>query len=460
LFQKILYNLDIALDSIRQNTLRSLLTSLGIIFGVASVIAMLAIGRGAQEEVLQQMKLLGTNNVIVEPIIEQQEGQVQEENTKLKEQKRYSPGLTLADMRSIQQQIPRVQHVSPEIVFETSFIRSGRIRSGKLVGVNRRYFDINNFEFSQGGVFSRQQVTNAEPVCVIGSDIKAKFFAGENPIGQKIKAGDLWLNIVGVLKRRDLSTESIENLGIRNYNLDIYTPANTVLLRFKNRALVTQQDVQEAESDDEGGVVSFGGGVVSFGSSSGSGEGGPNNYNQLDKLIVQVSDNKYSVAIADIVRRMLQRRHNNVVDFEVIVPELLLQQEQRTKRIFNIVLSSIASISLIVGGIGIMNIMLASVVERYREIGVRRAVGAHKQDIQLQFLTEALAISISGGVVGIILGITLSFIIEITAGILTIVTLTSILISFGVAMAIGVIFGYVPAKRAADQDPVNALRHE
>jgi putative ABC transport system permease protein len=149
-----------------------------------------------------------------------------------------------------------------------------------------------------------------------------------------------------------------------------------------------------------------------------------------------------------------------VVDFEVIVPELLLQQEQRTKRIFNIVLSSIASISLIVGGIGIMNIMLASVVERYREIGGRRAVGAHKQDIQLQFLTEALAISISGGVVGIILGITLSFIIEITAGILTIVTLTSILISFGVAMAIGVIFGYVPAKRAADQDPVNALRHE
>lgn len=459
MLQKILYNFDIALESIRQNTLRSFLTSLGIIFGVASVIAMLAIGRGAQEEVLQQMQLLGTNNVIVEPVIEQQEGQIQEQDLKLKESKRFSPGLTLQDMQSIQQYIPEVQNVSPEIIYETSFIRSGRIRTGKLVGVNKSYFDINNFEFSQGGPFTQMQIEKAEPVCVIGSDIKAKFFAGENPIGQKIKAGDLWLNIIGVLEKRNLSTENIENLGIRNYNLDIYTPVNTVLLRFKNRALVTQQDVQEAESDN-GGVVVFGGGAVSFGSSSGSGKGGDSNYNQIDKLIVQVSDNKYSVAIADVLRRMLQRRHNNVVDFEVIVPELLLQQEQRTKQIFNIVLSSIASISLIVGGIGIMNIMLASVVERYREIGLRRAVGAHKQDIQLQFLTEALAISISGGVVGIILGISFSYAIELTAGIVTIVTLASILISFGVALAIGVIFGYFPACRAAEQDPVTALRHE
>lgn len=461
MLQKILYNLDIALDSIRQNTLRSFLTSLGIIFGVASVIAMLAIGRGAQEEVLEQMQLLGTNNVIVEPVIEQQEGQVAEEDLKLKEQKRFSPGLTLQDMQSIQEYIPEVENVSPEIIYETSFIRFGRIRTGKLVGVNRQYFEINNFELSQGSVFTPMQINQAEPVCVIGADIKSKFFAGENPIGKKIKAGDLWLNIIGVLKRRNLSTENIENLGIRNYNLDIYTPANTVLLRFKNRALVTQQDVQEAESDENGGsVVIVGGGVFFGGSSSGTGKGGDGNYNQIDKLIVQVSDNKYSVAIADVVRRMLQRRHNNVVDFEVIVPELLLQQEQRTKQIFNIVLSSIASISLIVGGIGIMNIMLASVVERYREIGVRRAVGALKQDIQLQFLTEALAISISGGVVGILLGITFSYAIELTAGIVTIVTLTSILISFGVAMAIGVIFGYFPAKRAAEQDPVTALRHE
>jgi len=460
LLQVILYNLDIALDAIRQNTLRSLLTSLGIIFGVGSVIAMLAIGSGAQEEVLQQMKLLGTNNVIIEPVVEQVEGQVQEAGMVPAEQKRYSPGLTLEDMQSIQEQIPGVVNVSPEIVFETSFIRSGRIRTGKLVGVNTRYFDINNFEFDSGNRFSELQVRDAEPVCIIGHDIKTKFFAGQDPIGKKIKTGDLWLTVVGVLKKRELSTENIENLGIRNYNLDIYTPATTVLLRFKNRALVTQQDVQDAESDEGSGVVFFGGGVaVTSGGSSESGQS-DGNYNQLDKLIVQVADNRYSVPLADVLRRMLQRRHNDVVDFEVIVPELLLQQEQRTKQIFNIVLSSIASISLLVGGIGIMNIMLASVVERYREIGVRRAVGAQKRDIKLQFLTEALAISISGGLVGIILGIAFSYIIEVTAGIVTIVSLYSIVISFGVAMAIGVVFGYFPARRAAEQDPVHALRHE
>jgi len=457
LIQIFLYNLDIALEAIRQNKLRSFLTSLGIIFGVASVIAMLAIGRGAQEEVLQQMALLGTNNVIVEPIIEQDEGQVEEGNLRVKENKRFTPGLNLEDMNSILEYVPNVEYVSPEIIYETSFIRSGRFRSGKLVGVNQQYFDINNFSIEEGSTFSDIQIEQAKPVCLIGYDVRTKFFAGENPIGKKIKAGDLWLTVIGVLERRQLTTENIENLGIRNYNLDIYAPATTVLLRYKNRTLVTQQDVQEAESGNGGTVVVSGGGI----SIGGDDEQKKNpNYHQIDKLIVQVTDNSYSVSIAEVMRRMLQRRHNQVVDFEIIVPELLLQQEQRTKQIFNVVLASIASISLIVGGIGIMNIMLASVVERYREIGVRRAVGAHKRDIQLQFLTEALAISISGGIFGIILGISFSYIIELTAGILTLVTFSSIAISFGVAMVIGVIFGYVPAKRAADQDPVNALRYE
>ncbi len=459
MLQIILYNLDIALDAIRQNKLRSLLTSLGIIFGVASVIAMLAIGRGAQEEVLTQMQLLGTNNVIIEPVVEQKEGEVEDQNLKIKEQKRFSPGLNLEDMESIQNQIPYVSNVSPEIIFETSFIRSGRMRTGKLVGVNRRYFDINNFELEQGTVFNTLHSQNADPVCVIGSDVKAKFFAGESPIGQKIKTGNLWLTVVGVLKKRELSTENIENLGIRNYNLDIYAPVETVLLRYKNRGLITEKDVQEADAENNrsGNVIVFGGGAPGGSNSSESFDG---NYHQIDKLIVQVTDNRFSVMIADILRRMLQRRHNDVIDFEVIVPELLLQQEQRTKQIFNIVLSSIASISLIVGGIGIMNIMLASVVERYREIGVRRAVGAHKRDIKLQFLTEALAISITGGVIGILLGIGFSYIIELSAGIVTIVSFASLVISFGVAMAIGVIFGYFPAVRAAEQDPVHALRHE
>ncbi len=452
MLQKLLYNFDIAIEAIRRNKLRAFLTSLGIIFGVGSVIAMLAIGTGAQQEVLSQMQLLGTNNVIIQPVIEQEEGQVDEE-TSTEENKRFSPGLTLEDLKSIQEVLPEIEFVSPEIVYETNFIRNARMRTGKLVGVNDDYFNINNFEIISGSNFSAAQIQNSSPVCIIGYDVRSKFFAGQDPIGKKIKVGHLWLTVVGVLKKRELTTENIESLGIRNYNLDIFAPATTVLLRFKNRALLTKKDLGGSRS-----TVFFGGGMMV--SSGSSGKGGDNNYNQLDKLIVRVSDTKYSVPIAEVLSRMLKRRHNDVVDFEIIVPEQLLQQEQRTKRIFNIVLSSIASISLIVGGIGIMNIMLASVVERYREIGVRMAVGAQKKDIELQFLTEALTISITGGILGIILGMLFSFAIEATADIATIVTPISIFISFGVALLIGVVFGFFPAKRAAQQDPVHALRHE
>jgi len=451
--QKLLYNFDIAIEAIRRNKLRAFLTSLGIIFGVGSVIAMLAIGTGAQQEVLSQMQLLGTNNVIIQPVIEQREGNVDDENDS-EDAKRFSPGLTLEDLKSIQAVLPEIEFVSPEIIYETNFIRNARMRSGKLVGVNDDYFNINNFEIIDGSGFSDIQIETSSPVCVIGYDVRSKFFAGQDPIGQKIKVGHLWLTVVGVLKKRELSTENIESLGIRNYNLDIFSPATTVLLRFKNRALVTKKDLGGNRS-----TVFFGGGVMVSNSSSGGSKGDGNN-NQLDKLIVRVSDTKYSVPIAEILSRMLKRRHNNVVDFEIIVPEQLLQQEQRTKRIFNIVLSSIASISLIVGGIGIMNIMLASVVERYREIGIRMAVGAQKKDIELQFLTEALTISITGGILGIMLGMIFSFAIEATADIATIVTPGSIFISFGVALLIGVVFGFFPAKRAAQQDPVHALRHE
>ena len=452
MLQKILYNFDIAIEAIRRNKLRALLTSLGIIFGVGSVIAMLAIGTGAQQEVLAQMQLLGTNNVIIQPVIKQEEGTVDEEAGN-EEPNRFSPGLTLEDLKSIQSVLPEIEYVSPEILYETNFIRNARMRTGKLVGVNDDYFNINNFEIIDGSNFSETQIENSSPVCIIGYDVRSKFFAGQDPIGKKIKVGHLWLTVVGVLKKRELSTESIESLGIRNYNLDIFSPATTVLLRFKNRALVTKQDLGGSSS-----TVMFGGGMMISRSSSNS--GGDPNYNQLDKLIVRVSDTRFSVPIAEVLSRMLKRRHNDVVDFEIIVPEQLLQQEQRTKRIFNIVLSSIASISLIVGGIGIMNIMLASVVERYREIGVRMAVGAQKKDIELQFLTEALTISITGGILGIMLGMLFSFAIEATADIATIVTPSSIFISFGVALLIGVIFGFFPAKRAAQQDPVHALRHE
>jgi len=332
------------------------------------------------------------------------------------------------------------------------------MRTGKLVGVNTDYFDISNFDVVEGSNFTDIQIDQADPVCVIGYDVKTRFFAGEDPIGKKIKVGHLWLTVVGVLEKKEVTTENIENLGIRNFNLDIYAPVTTVLLRFRNRAVVTSSDLQQGN----GSTVIVGGGMVIMtgGSGNSSGSTANVNYNQLDRLIVKVTDTKFSGTIAEVLSRMLKRRHNNVVDFEIIVPEQLLQQEQQTKRIFNIVLSTIASISLIVGGIGIMNIMLASVVERFREIGVRMAVGAQKKDIELQFLTEALTISITGGFLGIVVGLAFSYIIEATADIATIVTPISIFISFGVAVLIGVVFGYYPAKRAAKHDPVHALRHE
>ncbi len=447
------------MEAIKRNKLRGFLTSLGIIFGVASVIAMLAIGTGAQQEVLEQMALLGTNNVIIQPVISQVEGEVGEDEDG-QQSKRYSPGLTLEDLQSIREIIPAVEKISPEIIFESTFIRSGRLRTGKLIGVNTDYFDINQFKVIDGTSFTDVHFDESKPVCVIGYDVKARFFAGEEAVGKKIKVGRLWLTVIGVLEKKDLSTESIESLGIRNYNLDIFAPATTVLLRFKNRALVTEQQVRQANSsgDEDEGVVIVNGVVVSGG--SGSTSATDLNYNQLDKVIARVSDTKYSTTVAEVMSRMLERRHNQVVDFEIIVPELLLAQEQRTKRIFNIVLSSIASISLIVGGIGIMNIMLASIVERYREIGVRMAVGAQKRDIEMQFLTEALVLSISGGLIGILLGVVFSILIEVTAEIQTIVSPISIVISFGVALVVGVVFGFFPAKKAAANDPVHALRHE
>lgn len=457
MLQIILYNFDIALEAIQQNKMRSLLTSLGIIFGVASVIAMLAIGQGAQQEVLQQMKLLGTNNVIIKSVQVQKEQQVESDQAGVPPEKTpYAPGLSLEDVVSINNLVPHVDYVSPEVVYETTFIRSGRMRTGKLVGVNEGYFDIKNFSFLSGSAFGDLQMKQNEAVCVIGYGIRAKFFAGEDPIGKRIKAGNLWLTVIGVLDKRELSTENIKSLGIRNYNMDVYIPITTALLRYKNRSAVTTQDIEDSQG---GGGVFFGGGIsVFFGGSQSSSSDG--NHNQLDKVIIRVTDNMYSVDIAGIVRRMLKRRHNGIVNFEIIVPELLLKQEKKTKQIFNIVLACIASISLIIGGIGIMNIMLASIVERYREIGVRRAVGAEERDIQLQFLTEALALSISGGLIGVILGILLSYIIEITAGVITVVTLWSILLSFGVAVVIGITFGYFPALKAARKDPVEALHHD
>ncbi|HEY3933921.1 MAG TPA: ABC transporter permease [Gemmatimonadales bacterium] len=442
-----------ALEAVAHNKLRAGLTSLGILFGVASVIAMLAIGRGAEQEILEQMRLLGSNNVIVTPVVEQKEGQVKDDNNPKKDNKKFSPGLTYADAQAIASVIPDVDATSAEVVLNTTITREGSHRSGKLVGVDTSYFRLMALNVAQGEPFNAAQMQDGLPVAIIGHGVRTRFFTTEQPIGGRIKVGNNWLTVVGVLEDRKVSSETAARLGIRDANMDIYIPVTTLLLRYRNRGMVTQADIEAASR-------------VEFVAPSDQQATDPEkdaekrNMNQLDRIIVRVNEARYVPSVADITQRMLERRHNAVVDFEVAVPELLLKQEQRTRTIFNVVLGAIASISLIVGGIGIMNIMLASVLERIREIGVRRAVGATQRDILAQFLTEAVLISVAGGIAGIVIGGALSVTIERFAGIKTIVSLISVVVAFGVSFAVGLGFGIVPAYRAALKDPVECLRYE
>ncbi|MEQ8904035.1 ABC transporter permease [Ekhidna sp.] len=455
--ERILANLYIAIEAVLANRVRSILTALGIIFGVAAVIAMLAIGNGAQQEILEQIKLVGVNNIIVEPVVEQTEENLAEEDSESKEKKKFSPGLTLEDKESILKTIPGVETISPEILLETYIIKNGIRRSAKLVGVEPSYFDIFNFTLAEGKMFNDIQLEKGEAVCIIGKSIKAKFFPSENPIGKMLKCGPNWLKVIGVLDERYISESSISKLGIRDYNMDVYTPLQTVLVRYKNRAMLTEEMIQGANKGSSGGMVFFGG------DGPATEDEAPQqavNYHQLDRLVVQVAETEKLNPTADVIVRMLQRKHNEVVDYEIEIPELLLKQQQRTNDIFSYVLGAIAGISLIVGGIGIMNIMLASVLERIKEIGLRLSIGAKKTDIINQFMFESMMISVSGGFIGILLGVIMAAAVSRFADIPTVISFGSILISFGVATAIGLIFGIAPARKAASQDPITSLRYE
>ena len=442
----------IAIEALGHNKLRAALTSLGILFGVASVIAMLAIGKGAEQEILEQMRLLGSNNVVITPLIEQKEEKAKDEGNK--EPKKFSPGLTFKDADAIRRVLPDVETTSSEIVLNTLITREGRRRSGKVVGIDTTYFRLSNIELATGSWFVPVQVSLGRPVAIIGHGVRTRFFTTEDPVGRTIKVGDTWLTVIGVLKDRKLSDQTAARLGIRDANMDVYVPLHTMLIRYRNRAQLTQQEIEQAsrafneappgETDAEDPVV----------------RAERTNYHQLDRIVVRVREASMVPSVAAVIQRMLSRRHNSVVDFEISVPELLLKQEQRTKTIFNVVLGAIASISLIVGGIGIMNIMLASVLERIREIGVRRAMGATQKDILAQFLSEAVLISVAGGVAGILVGGGISLGIEQFAGIRTIVSAMSVFLAFGVSFTVGIVFGIVPAHRAARQDPVVCLRYE
>ncbi|KAA3621924.1 MAG: hypothetical protein DWQ02_26895 [Bacteroidetes bacterium] len=440
MWQKISFNLSLAFESVLSNKLRSVLTALGIIFGVGAVIAMLAIGTGARQSILDQMKLIGTNNIVITAVTSQtdEEGEDEENNNGEEEKKTWSPGLSLSDVEAINEVLPTVDLISPEIVIPTSIIQSARLEKAKCVGVTNEFFELSRLSLESGIFFHQEHMDLGKSVCIIGKNIQLKFFGTENPLGKMIKCGNTWLKVIGVIEKRNTSKSSLKNLGIRDYNSDVYVPVKTALLRFENRGKLTEDKIGRRGRNDAS----------------------EENYHQLDRIVVRVNQSNMMQASAEVIARLLTRRHQEVIDFEVEVPELLLEQEQKTQDIFNLVLAAIGGISLLVGGIGIMNIMLASVLERIKEIGVRRSMGALRSDIIQQFLFEAVIISVIGGILGVVLGYFASKIIANTAGIPSIVSGWSIILSAGVAIAVGLIFGIFPARKAAQQDPIKALRSD
>lgn len=454
MFSRYFHDIEIAIESILSNKLKSILTALGIIFGTAAVISMLAIGNGAQQEILEQIKMVGVNNIVITPTEDLTDsndgGDTSVENGE-SQKKKFSPGLSMKDIEAIKNIVPSVKRITPEIIANSFVVQNGKRVAAKVIGVSNDYFDVYNIQLEKGNLFSEEQVENGMPICIIGANIMAKIFSDTDPIDQYLKFGHVWLKVVGVLEKSDVNLSAADNAGVNLVNDNVFIPAQTMLLRYKNRALINSKSLS--------GGSGFGGGFF-FSFSGGNSKTTSSNYNQLDKIIVQVQETEQLTLTTEIVSRMLLRRHMEVKDYEITVPELLLKQQQRTKDIFNIVLGAIASISLIVGGIGIMNIMFATVMERIKEIGIRLALGAKKADIIAQFLSEAILISVSGGLIGVFFGFVFSSLITKFAGILTIISPGSIIVAFGVSAMIGVIFGISPAKRAAERDPIESLRYE
>ncbi|SNZ01897.1 ABC transporter permease [Flagellimonas pacifica] len=451
LLERIKSNFIEAYRIIAINKVRTFLTALGIIFGVAAVITMLAIGKGAEKEILSQLELVGVNNIVIEPIPDDaDENDSEEDNNEegaATEQKRFSKGLDLLDVASIDKIVPSVKLSSPEIIMDTYVINKGRQNSVKLIGITNAYFQTSNISVGRGSKFSNEQSNNAMPVCIIGEKVEKKLFTGESALGKQIKVKDVWLKVVGIIEEKLISEKAQENLGIRDLNQDIYIPIKTFLVRYKDRKIIHDKAI------DYNQIIA-------------QRQGGPKkriprgNYHQIDRLTIQVNNSSELKGTAEVISRMLKRKHNDILDFEISIPINLLKQQQKTKQIFNIVLSIIAGISLLIGGIGIMNIMLASVLERTKEIGIVRALGATRQDVIWQFLSESILISLGGGIIGVILGIIASFGLEKITGIETILTLGSILLSFFVATVVGLVFGVFPARSAANKRPIEAIRHE
>jgi putative ABC transport system permease protein len=402
-----------AFEDLGDHKLRSALTMLGMMFGVGAVIAMLSIGAGAEQQSLELIDQLGVRNVVVRAR--------SYDGTELEEIRKHSPGLSQRDIVAMQEAIPNLDFVAPRSVLTPYAVRSVHGKSeAKVYGVSSRHAELSNLRISQGRFFDDYDAQTHAQVCVLGAAAKRDLFGAEPAIGKRVKVNDLWLDVVGVAADDAGSGSSFEGVDISTDSDVIYLPFPTLLRKFDHKALDSP----------------------------------------LDEIILRINPEGSAPDTAVIARTLLDRLHGGTKDYDLIVPEALLRQSQNTQNIFNIVMGCIAGISLFVGGIGIMNIMLASVLEQTREIGVRRAVGARRRDVRFQFLVSAFTLSVIGGLIGIVVGISIAKIVAAYADWPTVVTAYSVLVSTGVSVAVGLLSGLYPAIRAARLQPIEALHHE
>jgi putative ABC transport system permease protein len=422
--------IELGVKSLLLHKMRSILTMLGIIFGVCSVIAMLAIGEGASYEAQQAIKKLGSNNILVRSVKPPETASASANTGNRSSAVEY--GLTYADAGRIQSTIPGIQRVLPMRIIRDN-VRFGPVNlPAQIIGTHPIYEEINGLELLHGRFIGEVDVTYVNNVCIITAGLAERLFAGQDPLTQQIRVGTDFYQVVGIARERGTEQKRPQSGGGNEgqpLDSNVYIPLSTARTRFGETLIRRSAGSFQAERV------------------------------QLHQLTVQMASADLVEGAVSQIESMLLKFHEKR-DYEMIVPLQLLRQAEETKRLFNVVLGSIAAISLIVGGIGIMNIMLATVTERTREIGIRRALGARKKDIITQFLVETVVLSVGGGLIGVVLGIIVPFVVSAATGMKTLITLSSLVLAFGISAVIGVVFGLYPASRAAELSPIEALRRD